>query len=86
MGSGGGKKSANLDHRRIERRGLALAAVVGLTVGLVAVAFQLAVEAAEHFDRAFVAPFGHSGVLQFLAVIAAAAALGGLAGWITQRF
>ncbi|MHB8637771.1 MAG: H(+)/Cl(-) exchange transporter ClcA [Fimbriimonadaceae bacterium] len=86
MGSGEKHDSAKLDHRVIERRGLALAAVVGLTVGLVAVTFQLAVEAAEHFDRAFVGPYGHRGILQLLGVVAGAAALGGLAGWITQRF
>lgn len=86
MGPHEGKRPATTDHRRTERRGLALAAVVGLTVGLVAVAFQVAVETAERFDRAFVSPFGHGGILQLLAVIAGAAALGGLAGWITQRF
>src|SRR5579872_1269379 len=74
------------DHRATERRGLLLAAVIGCAVGMLAVVFQLGVEGIERFGREVASPFAQAGAAQLATVIAAGILLGGLSGWLTQRF
>jgi len=72
-------------HRLDRRRSLALAAVVGVLAGFVAVGFQKAIELAERTSSGLASNFGHSG-LGLLGLVASTACLGGAAGYITERY
>ncbi len=75
-----------IDHRSIERKGLMLAALVGLIVGAASVGFQLSVEAFENAGRDVFAPFARQGPAQLLLVVLCGGLVGGLAGYVTERF
>jgi CIC family chloride channel protein len=62
-----------------------LAAIVGVLAGLVAIGFEKAVEIAETARQRLAEDLGHS-PLSVLGVVAIAAILGALAGYVTERY
>ncbi|MBX3120465.1 MAG: H(+)/Cl(-) exchange transporter ClcA [Fimbriimonadaceae bacterium] len=68
------------------RRTLLLAGVVGVIAGLVAVAFRYIIVATEHASLYFAKALDTSNLFILLGILVAGTALGGLAGWVTERF
>ncbi len=72
-------------HRLDRRKTLILSLAVGILAGLIAVGFKVLVRGAESLGKNVASVMMDRGVLGWILLALCGAALGGLAGWITQR-